>query len=350
MKTKILRFILSFVLLFIVSCDEPETILTNIVHKDGSITRKVEMRSSKNDFRQSKIQIPVDSTWTIRDSCIISQKSDTTWLRTAEKYFKNVNEINKDYLNDSSYNRSAGRIAEFDTKFRWFNTIYRYSEKISRSFSYGHPVSKYLNEEELLWFYSPWDDQDSKLGGADSLRYKTLSDTVKKRTDDWFLNSFVAEWTKEFSMQVDKRNIKKISQDTLNIWEMRILTNLKKYNTDFDSLWKEGVILNESIGIENTSKYRVEADSALSLVENRILIDFARYVLRISMPGKLIASNGFADSTGVLYWPVISDYFCTEDYEMWAESKIPNIWAWVVSGVFVVFVFTGLVIRKKKRG
>ncbi len=42
------------------------------------------------------------------------------------------------------------------------------------------------------------------------------------------------------------------------------------------------------------------------------------------MPGKLIGTNGFIDSSQVLLWPVKSDYFITEQYEMWAESKIPN--------------------------
>ncbi len=35
-----------------VSCDEPETVVTNIVHPDGSVTRKIEMRNSKNKFEK----------------------------------------------------------------------------------------------------------------------------------------------------------------------------------------------------------------------------------------------------------------------------------------------------------
>jgi hypothetical protein len=80
------------------------------------------------------------------------------------------------------------------------------------------------------------------------------------------------------------------------------------------------------------------------------LAQFAGYSLKAAMPGKLIASNGFADSSNTVLWPVSDDFFMTENYEMWAESKVPNIWAWVVSGVFILFVITGLVIRKNKRG
>jgi len=68
------------------------------------------------------------------------------------------------------------------------------------------------------------------------------------------------------------------------------------------------------------------------------------------MPGKVIGTNGFIDSSQVLLWPVKSDFFITEQYEMWAESKVPNLWAWILSGLFIVFVITGLAIRIKKKG
>ena len=65
------------------------------------------------------------------------------------------------------------------------------------------------------------------------------------------------------------------------------------------------------------------------------------------MPGKLTGTNGYPDSTRNLLWPVKSDFFVTDKYEMWAESKTTNRWAWIVSGVFLVFVSTGIVVKKK---
>jgi hypothetical protein len=68
------------------------------------------------------------------------------------------------------------------------------------------------------------------------------------------------------------------------------------------------------------------------------------------MPGKLTGTNGYIDSAGILLWPVDSDYFLTEQYKMQAESKIPNKWAWIVSGLFLLFVFTGIILKKKRKG
>ena len=46
MKKINLRLIVLLLLMVVVSCDEPETVVTNIVHPDGSVTRKIEMRYS----------------------------------------------------------------------------------------------------------------------------------------------------------------------------------------------------------------------------------------------------------------------------------------------------------------
>jgi hypothetical protein len=78
-------------------------------------------------------------------------------------------------------------------------------------------------------------------------------------------------------------------------------------------------------------------------------MDFKDYSIRIVMPGKLIGTNGFIDSTKTLLWPVKSDYFLTEQYEMWAESKIINSWAWITSGLFLAFVLTGVLVRLIKK-
>jgi hypothetical protein len=87
----------------------------------------------------------------------------------------------------------------------------------------------------------------------------------------------------------------------------------------------------------------------MKLAENIIINNFKDYSLRIVMPGKLIGTNGFIDSSNTLLWPVKSDYFLNEPYEMWAESKTTNSWAWVVSGLFLAFVLTGVIVRIIKK-
>ena len=97
MKKIHLRIILLLILMIVVSCDEPDTVVTNIVHPDGSVTRKIVMRNTKNKFEKSELQVPFDNTWTVTDSLEVGVKGDTTWIKRAEKLFKNVDEINSAY-------------------------------------------------------------------------------------------------------------------------------------------------------------------------------------------------------------------------------------------------------------
>jgi len=79
------------------------------------------------------------------------------------------------------------------------------------------------------------------------------------------------------------------------------------------------------------------------------MINFVHYTLKMIMPGEIIGTNGYIDSTKMLLWPVKDDYFLTEPYVMYSESKITNGWAWTFSGIFLLFVLTGVIFRIVKK-
>jgi hypothetical protein len=348
-KRKSIKVILSLILVFVVSCDEPETVVTNYVHPDGSVTRKIEIKNGKNNFKKSDFQVPLDSTWIVKDSIEINQKGDTAWIKRAVKQFKNVDEINIAYKNDSGANKSYSRNAGFRKRFKWFNSEYRFSERIEKLSAFGYPVKDYLNNEELLFFYSPESLKQEKENGPDSLKYRALSDSVKNKTDKWTIRNFISEWTGEFSRLTEGKAGTDISRESLKAREAELEKIIAENDKKFDSLWANGVILKKFIGETNALRYKSEADSAMKLAENIIINNFKDYSLRIVMPGKLIGTNGFIDSSNTLLWPVKSDYFLNEPYEMWAESKTTNSWAWVVSGLFLAFVLTGVIVRIIKK-
>ncbi len=345
MKRKTIKTLVSVFLVMVASCDEPETVVTNIVHPDGSVTRKLEMRSEGSEIEISDIQVPFDSTWIVRDSLEIDEDGDTTWVKRAEKFFASVDEINKDYMADSSSNREITRRTEFTKKFKWFNNEYRFTEIIENTMSNGYPVSDFLNEEELDWFYSPEDVAMDKLSGPDSLKYKVLSDTVEANTEKWIYKSLISEWIASFTELANgKPGVDEIVEKFKENEE--VIANLIIEDSEkFDSLWSNGIVFKDMIGEENTVRFQADADSALEIIDDCFTMDFVPYTLRIIMPGEIIGTNGFIDSTDVLLWPTNSNYFLTEPYIMYAESKTPNKWTWVFSGIFLLFVLTGIIFR-----
>ena len=109
MKRKAIKIVVSMILILIASCDEPETVITNYVHPDGSVTRKIEMRNLKNSFKKSDIQVPFDSTWIVKDSIEINKKGDTTWIKRAVKLTKKYRgkpDLKK-HLNGSTLNSDS---------------------------------------------------------------------------------------------------------------------------------------------------------------------------------------------------------------------------------------------------
>jgi hypothetical protein len=350
MKNRNLKLIISLALVMAASCNDPETIVTNIVHPDGSVTRKIEMRNIENKFELSHLQVPFDSTWSIRDSLEISEKGDTTWVKRAEKLFESVQDINRQYAADSSANKDFARHAEFGKKFKWFNTEYDFTEVIDKKMKYGYPVADFLNQDELLWFYTPDNLKTEKKNGSDSLKYRIFSDTMDKKLERWYLKNIVSEWIGEFTLLSDGKADSGLEKGTLKQRENEFVKIVERDIKDFDSLWTEGTLLRAFMGKANALKYKTEADSAAKIATDRFWVSFKPYAIRTIMPGKLTDTNGYVDSTGVLLWPVDSDYFLTQQYKMYAESKIPNVWAWIVSGLFILFVFTGIFLRKKRKG
>lgn len=349
MKSKSLRLVVSLVIIMVVSCNEPETVVTDIVHTDGSVTRKIEMKNKENNFSMKSLQIPFDSTWTIKDSLEINKKGDTTWVKRAEKLFARIEDLNNTYKRDSGSNREAVRHAELRKRFRWFNTDYVFSEIIDKNLNYGYPASDFLNKEELNYFYSPEKVNEEKRKGPDSLRYKALEDTLEKKKDLWSKKSLISEWIGEFNRLTPDRSEKELSFKILKEREDEFVESSEKYSKNFDSLWTNGIILKNFFGEANSKKYRSYADSAMSIVAKKAMISFNDYSVRVVMPGRLTGTNGFMDSSHILLWPVKSDYFFAEPYRMWAESKTTNVWAWIVTGFFLAFVAAGLIFRKIRK-
>jgi hypothetical protein len=354
MKRVSFKMIISFIMLIVVSCNGPHTVVTNYVHSDGSVTRKIEMKSNEskveNRFKMSDLQVPFDSSWTVSDSCEVNKNADTTWVRRAEKLFKSIDDINLSYKSDSGANKEFSRQAGFKRRFKWFYTEFRFSERIDKKLSFGYPVKNFLNKEELIYFYYPENLKHDKETGPDSLKFRTLADSVKLKTDKWTARNMVSEWIGEFSKLNAGKADSGMSIQSLKSHEDKFAALIEKNDKGLDSLWKNGIMLKDLIGNANALKYRTEADSALSIVLSNLFVNFSDYSVRTVMPGKLIGTNGFIDSSHLLFWPVKSDYFMTEPYEMWAESKILNRWAWIVSGLFLVFVLSGMIIRVIKRG
>jgi hypothetical protein len=351
MKQKKLWIIIgSFLFLF--SCESYETTVLNIVHKDGSVSREVIMRNTENGkFDPGKYKVPLDSSWNKNISIEINEENDTTWILTADKLFLNVDEINEAYKKDTGSNKEMVRSANFTKRFEWFTTLFRFSEKVERAIEISCPISDFLNPDELKFFYLPENVQHSLENGDDSTQTKELNKSIEKKTEQWYVTCFVRQSLNNFMKLIAKNPNVDIDKTEILSKESEII-ELVKLEMNQDS------IITKVFGEEFIQTYKNEIDSALKMSENLLEISLSSqsYAMKINMPGSIIATNGYLNPTEEdnmekeLLWTISGEYFISEDYEMWVESRVNNYYAWAITGVFVIFVFIAylLYFRKKR--
>ncbi|MDZ7633363.1 MAG: hypothetical protein U5L72_02540 [Bacteroidales bacterium] len=313
-------------LMAFISCEGPETTVTNMVGRNGSVLRKVEMSHSSFISNTYGFKVPVDSTWNLKDSLFISAEGDTTWFILAEKLFESAEAINEAYLADTATNSSVTRTAVFSRKFKWFTTTWYFAEKCERSLLHGYPMSDYLKPEEIAFLELPDKISFESTMGPDSLHFRSLIDSVQQHTEQWMMGSLISEFIEDAGALCDSSGKDSVTTEIL-----------RSHENDFYSLVgfdaKAERILTAVFGDSLYAKFKPEFDSALTLTENKFERSwlFESYTMQIVMPARLKSTNGYAMDDGTLAWPVTGNDFLTDDYIMYAESRDINYWAVIIT-------------------
>lgn len=335
-----ISFILLSIMFLMVACDEEDLLLINIVNPNGSILRKIIMTWDKPDFDLTDSKVPVDSSWSVKQDFSISENSDTVYTLEALKQFTSVEEINEDYKSYEGPNGDMNRWVEFSRSFRWFTTIYRYSENIEKAIE-GYYPEEFLDADNLHLFYMPEKIKLDYLSGADSTAYQAKFDTLEELTEEWMGRSLIKSVFLEVEAILSSFPESKVEMDKL--WDNEALLGDLIFETDLD----EAVDSVFGAGFMATNKALL--DSAVVNMEEYFGVSFdaKSYLIQTQMPGELLLTNGYVDTDGNIVWEVNGEVMLCKDYSMWAESVRTNWWAWIVTGFFLLFVIVGLIRRKR---
>lgn len=372
-------------LLFLSSCGL-ETYVVNTVHRDGSVTRTVTMKGDEKDIGPEDYRVPVDSTWEISYSYELKENQDTVWILEARKDFASVDEINAEYRNDRGSNSSLKREAHFSRQFRWFTTVYRYSENVERVLEVDSPISEFLSEEEVKFFYLPEKIQNELKEGKDSVRYESMSDQIEDKTEEWMLTALVRQFIGIFydqaasdpgldipreEMDAKTGEIVKLLMDSGEDEDEEPSPELENMTEEELAVYADSVEMAESnagddelaeliiqtMGEDFYNRFKPELDSTESLLDSMAapFWEADNYNMEVRMPGRIISSSGYGltgpedgEVTGVI-WSVDGGYFLSQDYVMWVESRVNNPVLWIISALFMGFVVTGFILSARKK-
>ncbi len=339
------------VMLFILQACITDEVVTTTFHPDGSLTRVVEFRSSKKDFDPGDLCTPVDSTWQItvtRDS--LQGDGEYPYRVRAERQYLTVDGLNEEYKNNSSVLSAVRREVSFEKKFMWFYTFYYYQETVYRVFP-KKDLDKYLTDEDLLLLKGDPSFRE-KMAAMDSAAVDSLTELAL---------GHLALWTGDRMFDLLYAGMQEVvsshpagdltparllaAGDSLRILYRQAYTDIPAGDKRFRQYFQKKLGQDPDTLI---ARYPGTFKKYVNLTEDILsLVYFGSYRNRITLPGKLFDANGVVDKDGSVSWQVVPVVYLSQDQDMFAASRVSNLWAWLIAGVIILFAVVLWLPRKK---
>ena len=346
MKKKSLQITVWFIFLLLPSCITDE-VVTTFFHPDGSFTRIVEFFSDSKDFNTGDLATPVDSTWKIT---VMRDTADTSRYRVrAEKAYAGVEQLNEDYRTMSTVMEGVKREVSFEKKFMWFYTFYYYQETV-----YGmlpeRPVSDFLTEEELHHLRSNGEWLPPELEGKDSAAVAAYAQQAEAHFQTWLGNSLFDLWWNGMKQVVTDHPSGNFTPARLLAAEDSLRTAYLKALQEFIPGRGFSRYFGEHFGISSDtleSRYPEAFERYKKITDSSVIL--AAYENRVVMPGKVYDTNADRMEKEKLVWSVNAMRFLPGDLDMFAASRIPNYWAWLIALFVIIFAVVMFFPEKKER-
>ncbi|HOT96294.1 MAG TPA: hypothetical protein PLG50_02005 [bacterium] len=306
----------------LLNCKEIET--TTRIFADGSIERIIVLNREPGRFSKSCFTLPVDSTWSISTTPAAKEGRDAKTV--ARKRFTSAGEL------QALYNRASARPwqvridVEVRKKFRWFYTSYEYRETYHAFNPYQLPPrSGYLSEKDLAaWIAAP--DSD---------------DTLDEKVESWLMAGVFEEFYQSLQNHAARLQDPGLTPAWIASRKERLRTALIDSAKE-DDLNAIVATCERILGTPAVRRLQPALDTTYKVIEEKLEFDddvrHAKYLNRVVMPGKIQSSNGQADDSSGIAWPVSAKQFFLADYTMWAQSRRTHPWMVALTTVGIVLL------------
>jgi len=367
-KLSILSFLISAMLVF--SCKTNTYDVVVKVNPDGSCSREFMVTDCDPSFMAgdtSKNPFPMhlDSSWKI------NWKYSTSFLKGEfqpwpAKNWKPTHDTSrhliltmrahKDYIsvdtmaktfryNHSQWRDIVPRIA-LRKSFAFFFTYFTYTECYPTYNSLTRvPIQKYLSEQEISTYFCNNPIFEPGMNGAE---IKDKLDILDKKKSEWLHESFFEEVYHTLPSYLHLLKPKTIDSSQFMSAKDSVFELLKKtedLKENFAPMLDKHFKTNGFT--QNDSLIKV-ISSQCDQVEERVMKPFSMQLrFALVLPGKVLHSNADRTNGDTLFWKVDPYRFTFTDDELKAESRVTNLWAFVVLALLVIGVSVFLVFRRK---
>ena len=350
------------------SCADNKNMLTQ-VYPDGSCSR--EFRATPDsafmvgDTSHNPFPVKLDPSWKITYSRPDSNwkicthwplkswnyKKDTSkkvevfpWVSARKKY-STVKAMQDSFCFDHSDWKNVHPRIVSEKNFRWFFTNYSYKEIYPKYNTLNHvPIEKYLSKEDIELYFTENPKFKTGLIGKE---IKEKLDNIDGNVNDWLNKNFFEETFIQLTKFIKKEDpsnpyLKKIFLVKDSLFEI-VRKKDKPFEGDLIDAIEKQLKIKNLFTNENLKK-KIKADKSFE----QFLMPFgSHYYYELLIPGKIIETNSTQKHGDTLSWNVDAYRFFFTDYTIKAESRVANIWAFIVSGLFILGVALSFFIKRK---
>jgi len=341
MKAKQIFSILVFLLLALASCRE--VTVTTVVHEDGSFTRIFTITGDSSDVFRKDLPYPVDSTWTTeyrKDST-----GDNKYFLTYSKTFKRSKELNDEIAADTGWRRQLNRHFDIGKSFGFFYSYPQYREVIKAANPFReYDYQDYLDQEDILWLSG----QKIALNKTDSARLESADERANEYFEDVLTREIIKVLQKASAGFDDDKLLPQdiiLYQDSIKHYIDDNWDNLDHY-IDLYYRWTKSPSVKKLH--ESDPPIFQELNKKVHFLMEVMLME--SYTVEAELPGIIMETNSTVLEGNKVEWTVDPMSFMFEDYEMNAQSRIVNEWAYWLSGGILFLLVLVLVIKLVVRG
>ena len=310
------------------------------VFADGSFIRTVIVKGDSVEVLKGDLPSPVDSTWKA------TKEQDTAkaggWVVTYTKDYENSSELNEEIAADTGAELRPEHRVDITSRYRFFYSYIEYRESYASDYPFSEvPYKDYFTAKEYRWAFGlpdnpvPADTVRAKevmtriftyiaISAATSLE-KSLNDALRQADDSVRQAFVVPAYGDSMKAYMAGWNLDSLEDftDSIGSWAQEPLAvylrgQCFKPVEEWDGKWKRFSDILGTMGYKN----------------------------QVLMPGMLSSSNGDSVSGTLVSWNFDSFDCLIVDFEMKAESRVTNIWAFVITGLVIAGGVVWLV-RKK---
>ena len=321
------------------------------INPDGTVFKRVTAIGDSSDIYANPFTFDVNYGWSVSyDTEIDTIKGDTLYVAIAERTFKSAIEAQQTFYreNDTIVQRENVYMT-LQQRFRWFFTFNTYRETFEQRFPFKWvSIDDYLTDEQFAYVFR----RDTSL--VDVYSKKELSqfeEELKRKFGEYHFTSCSYEYINLIETYAKENNYsftEKAKQDV-----ERFILSKMDYELEFLSVKRLIPKVDSIIGAKWVSDaYRKHYfDMFSNVCSNGVVLWFIdnedEFTVEVDVSGVVYDTNASTVEGNNVVWSFPGNIFQVKDYNLIVKYRTANIWAFVLTGLIIVFLI-GWLFRLKK--